>query len=87
MASIRDMREEQIRMIRLRVVVDLTVYRLGHHAFSRGGALALIDRTRDEVLAIFPDKGVVFELVLRPRFMRILDERARMEWGVADAVN
>ncbi len=87
MASIRDMREEQIRMIRLRVVVDLTVYRLGHHAFGRGGALALIDRTRDEVLAIFPDKGAVFELVLRPRFMRILDERARTEWGVADAVN
>ncbi len=47
----------------------------------------MIERTRGEVLAIFPDKGVVFELVLRPRFMRILDERARMEWGVADAVN
>ncbi len=87
MASIQDLREEQIRMIRLRVLVDLTVFRLGHNAFSRGEALTLIERTRDEALAIFPDKGAVFELVLRPRFMRILDERARMEWGVADAVN
>ena len=87
MPNQQDVREEQIRMIQLRILVDLTVYRLGHNAFSRGDALALIERTRDEVLALFPNKGEVFELVLRPRFRRILDERARMEWGVTDAVN
>ncbi len=87
MTNRQDVREEQIRMIRLRVLVDLTAYRLGHNAFSRGEALTLIERTRDEVLALFPDKGEVFELVLRPRFIRTLDERARTEWGVADAVN
>ncbi len=87
MPDLEEIREEQIRMIQLRVLVDLAAYRLAHKALAREDALALIERTSNHVLALFPDKGEVFELVLRPRFRRILDERARMEWGVTDAVN
>lgn len=80
-------RDEQIRMTRLRLRVDLTAYRLGHGSLTRGEALALIERTRDEILDLFPGKGEVFDLVLRPRFLRILNERALVGWGVADALN
>lgn len=80
-------REEQVRMIRLRLRADLTAYRLGHSPLTREEALALIERTRAEVLELFPEKGEVFDLVLRPRFLRIMNERALAEWGVADALN
>ncbi len=87
MANLLDIREEQIRMTRLRVLVDLTAYRLQHRALSREQALSLLERTRGEVVRMFPGKAEVFELVLRPRFRRILNERARVEWGIADSVN
>ena len=87
MTSPQDIREEQIRMTRLRVLVDLTAYRLQHRALSREQALSLIERTRGEVLRMFPGKDEVFELVLRPRFRRILNERTRAEWEIADSVN
>jgi hypothetical protein len=80
-------REEQVRMIRLRLRADLTAYRLGHTPLTRGEAIALIERTRAEILELFPEKGEVFDLVLRPRFLRILNERALAEWGEMDSVN
>jgi hypothetical protein len=87
MVNRQDVIDEQVRMTRLRLRVDLTAFRLRHGNMNRAGALALIERTRDEILELFPDKADVFELVLRPRFMRILDERALAEWGVADSMN
>jgi len=80
-------REEQVRMVRLRLRADLTAYRLGHTPLTREEALALIGRTRAEILELFPEKGEVFDLVLRPRFLRILNERALAEWGETDSVN
>ena len=74
-------------MTKLRVLVDLTTYRLRYASLGRHEALALIERTREHILALFPDKGAVFDLVLRPRFLRILNERALAEWGIADAMN
>ena len=87
MADPQDIREEQIKMTRLRVLVDLTVYRLGYADLQREDALSLIEQTRGLVLEMFPDKEDVFELVLRPRFRRILSERTRTLWGLSDAVN
>jgi hypothetical protein len=80
-------REAEIRMIRLRLRVDLTSYRLLHMEMSREDGLALIEHTRQEILALFPGKEDVFDLVLRPRFLRILNERAMTEWGVLDSLN
>ncbi len=74
-------------MLRLRLRVDLTCYRLRFTQLSREEAAALIERTKTEILELCPDKEHVFELVLRPRFERILNERALAEWGVADSVN
>ncbi len=87
MATLDEIREEQIRMLRLRLRVDLTCYRLRVAQLSREEATALIERTKQEILDLFPGKEQVFELVLRPRFERILQERAWAEWGVADSLN
>jgi hypothetical protein len=75
MISRSEIREEQIRMLRLRLRADLTAYRLSQGSLTRDQAFELIERTREEILKLFPGKKEVFDLVLRPRFLRILNER------------
>ena len=87
MASREDVLQEEIYMMKLRLLVDLTTYRLRYASLSRQEALSLIERTHEHILALFPDKGTVFDLVLRPRFLRILNERALAEWGIAGPMN
>jgi len=82
-----EIRDEQICMIKVRVLADVTAYRLRHADLNRGEGLALVRQAREEILELCPGKGEVFDLVLRPRFLRILDERALAEWGLADAIN
>ncbi len=79
--------DEQLRMGRLRRVVDLTAYWLEQGTFSHEEALSIIEHAREEILKLCPGKEEVFELVIRPRFQRILNERALIEWGRADSLN
>lgn len=82
-----DIVDEQLRMGRLRRVVDVTAYWLEQGTFSHDEALSIIEHARGEILKLCPGKEEVFELVIRPRFLRILDERALVEWGRADSLN
>lgn len=79
--------EEQLRMGRLQRVVDVTAYWLERGSFTHEEALSIIEHARSEILRLCPGKDDVFELVLRPRFMRILNERALAKWGRADSFN
>jgi hypothetical protein len=69
-----DVADELRRADRLRRVVDVAaaVLRQGH--LNRPEAEALVAGTRRRALELFPGKGDVFDLVLAPRFARILDE-------------
>lgn len=82
-----EIRDEQIRMTRLRVLVDVTIQLLAQAPLSRKDTLKMIEYVRDRVLELFPGKGEVFDLVLRPRFLRILNERGIKEWGMTDLLN
>jgi hypothetical protein len=73
--------EEQRRLDRLRRLADVTCALLRQTRMSRREAEALVGQTRREALALFPDKADVFDLVLAPRFRRILDERWPGEHG------
>jgi hypothetical protein len=79
--------EEQLRMGRLKRVVDITAYWLEEGSFNHEEALSIIEHARGEILKLCPGKEEVFELVIRPRFLRILNERALAEWGRADSLN
>ncbi len=67
--------EEQRRLDRLRLVVDVTCGLLRQARIDVSEAHALAALARAEALALFPDKGDVFDLVIAPRLGRILDER------------
>ncbi|HXK10857.1 MAG TPA: hypothetical protein VMT70_14500 [Vicinamibacteria bacterium] len=66
--------EEQSRADRLRRTVDVACALLRQGRLTRADAESVVATTRDQALALFPGKGDVFDLVLAPRFRRILDE-------------
>ncbi len=82
-----DIIDEQLRMGRLKRAVDITAYWLEQGSFSHEEALSIIEHARREILQLCPGKEEVFELVIRPRFLRILNERALIQWGRADSLN
>ncbi len=69
--------EEQARADRLRRTVDVACAVLRQGRLSREEAEALVADTRRRALALFPGKEDVFDLVLAPRFRRILEEFCR----------
>ncbi len=69
--------EEQGRLRRLRVLVDFTAHVLAQARLTRAEGEALVAATRRRVLELFPDKGETFDLILAPRFSRLIDECAR----------
>ena len=69
-------REENLRLRRLRLIVDLTLSRLYQDPdLSHLEALEMVERCRDAALALFPGKETAFELIFRPRFERVVMTR------------
>jgi hypothetical protein len=77
------LREENRRLRRLRLVVDVTLARLYQDPdLSLLDALQLTEQCRDAALAMFPGKETAFDLIYRPRFERVL--RARWPHDMPD---
>lgn len=66
---------EEKKMRYLRHIVDLTSATLGQQRMSKKEAEQLIEACKKNVLRLFPDKEDAFELIYRPRFNRIVEER------------
>lgn len=66
--------DEGRRLRRLRMVVDLTTSVLMQARLSRSEAEDLVSAARGRILDLFPDKESTYELILAPRFARLLDE-------------
>jgi hypothetical protein len=71
------LREERLRLRELRAVVDLTVNVIAQGRLGRREAEELVAATRLRVLALFPDKEATYELILAPRFARLVEEYTR----------
>lgn len=71
--------EEKEKTRRLRVLVDLTTSVLYQDSsLTLEEARQIVRGTEKAILEMFPDKQQTFDIVLLPRFERILRER----WGV-----
>jgi len=76
MASTREaIDEERRRARRLRVVVDLAAAVLQQDSLTGQQAQEIVTHARRQALMLFPGKEKVFDLILAPRFARILRER------------
>lgn len=72
----RALAEESHRLRHLRTVVDLTSSILQQGRVSRPEAEALVAASRRRILDLFPDKEDAYELILAPRFARLIAEFA-----------
>jgi hypothetical protein len=75
--SAEEVAEEDRRARQLRLLVDLTCNVVAQGGLTRTEARELVDATRRRVLELFPGKEETFDLILAPRFARLIDEFAR----------
>ena len=66
--------EEQRRARRLRTIVDLTTAVLMQGRLTPQEALELVATARQRTLELFPDKEDTYDLILAPRFERLMRE-------------
>ncbi|MFZ5516389.1 MAG: hypothetical protein ACOY90_07105 [Candidatus Zhuqueibacterota bacterium] len=69
------LREEQRKMRLLKTLIDLTTAVLYQGNLSVFETIQLIHNTKKAVLKLFPDKEETYNLIYKPRFERILNER------------
>ena len=67
--------DEERRLRRLRFLVNLAQGVLMQADLTLREAFDILRGTRQAALALFPDKGDVYDLVYAPRLMRIIRER------------
>ena len=71
-----DVAEENRRARQLRLIVDLASNVIVQGGLHRGEAEALVAATRRRALELFPGKEDTFDLILAPRFARLVREFA-----------
>ena len=72
--SDHDLAEEDRRARQLRLIVDLTSGVIMQGGIDRQEAEALVAATRRRALELFPGKDDTFDLILAPRFARLIGE-------------
>ena len=70
--------EEQMRL--LKWLADATVWRITIGPITRAEGEQIIEAARARVLNMFPDSAGLFDLILRPRFERLLTEHLEEEF-------
>lgn len=71
-----ELKEENRKIRHLKLMIDLTsqiLYQSESLTLIEG--LAQIEAARKFAISLFPGKGQVFDLIYRPRLLRILSER------------
>lgn len=77
-ASQAEILEENRRVRRLQVVVDMVMNLICQSDVPMEEALELVAATRQFALRLFPDKELTYDLIYRPRFQRLLGEKYRI---------
>ena len=75
MATLKEIQEERKKLRYLRLIVDLTLQLLYQEDLTVSEMLELVEATKKQVLTLFPGKEFQFELIYRPRFNRVIQER------------
>jgi hypothetical protein len=70
----RAIAEETRRARILRMVVDLTSNVIAQGGLTRAEAEDIVAAARNRALELFPGKEETWELILAPRFARLMDE-------------
>lgn len=80
MVSQEEIQREEEQMRLLKWLADATVWRITIGPITRAEGQEVIEAARHRVLSLFPDGGHLFDLILRPRFERLLTEHLEEEF-------
>jgi hypothetical protein len=73
-------REENRRVRFLRFLVDLSLVSIQQEELSREKAERVVEDVKQAACNLFPGKEETFELIYRPRFQRVIQERFGMDY-------
>ncbi len=73
-----ELHDENRRVRRLQIVVDLVTNLLRQSNVSIEEASELVAQTRQYALRLFPDKAQTYDLIYKPRFQRLLTEKFKI---------
>ena len=76
--------EEDKRLRRLRMLIDLNQAVLMQADLTLREAFDILRGTRKAALALFPDKEDAYDLIYAPRFKRIIRERFVIFGGLSE---
>jgi hypothetical protein len=71
----KEIREENRKIRFLRYLVDFSLQSIQQDALSLEEALKVVEEVKRAACNLFPGKEETFELIYRPRFQRIINER------------
>ncbi|MBZ5564646.1 MAG: hypothetical protein LAP13_19780 [Acidobacteriia bacterium] len=78
MATEAEIQEENRKVRRLQIVVQLVMNLLAQSDLPVEEAAELVAQTRQFAVNLFPDKEQTYDLIYQPRFQRLLREKYRM---------
>jgi len=71
----REVREENRRIRYLRFLVDFSILSIQQDDLSLEQAQKLVEDVKKAACNLFPGKEETFELIYRPRFNRVIEEK------------
>ncbi len=71
----REVREENRRIRYLRFLVDFSILSIQQDDLSLEEARKLVEDVKKAACNLFPGKEETFELIYRPRFNRVIEDR------------
>ena len=71
----KEIREESRKIRYLRFLVDFSILSIQQDDLLLEEALKLVEEVRRAACSLFPGKKETFELIYRPRFDRVIQER------------
>jgi hypothetical protein len=77
-ASKEEILEENRKVRRLQIAVDLALTLVAQSDIPVEEASELVAQTRRFALDLFPDKAQVYDIIYQPKFRRLLAEKYRM---------
>jgi len=78
MANQEEILEENRKVRRLQIVVDLVLNLVAQSDIPVEEASELVARTRQFALNLFPDKELAYDIIYQPKFKRLMAEKYRI---------
>ncbi|MFH1624949.1 MAG: hypothetical protein ABID54_07310 [Pseudomonadota bacterium] len=74
-AKKKEIIEENKKIRYLRFIVDFSISYIQQSQITLDEAIGVVEGVRKQALALFPGKGDAFDIIYRPRFKRIINEK------------